>query len=215
VEVTRETFDDLTSDVVESSLEVCRQALEQAGVGAKDIDTLFVTGGTTRIPRVQGSAESFFGREAIVGVFPEHAVVAGAAIRAASLAGEHLPGDIGDRLRDYGRKSRTIGVALADGTTDHVIDGKERPPVAARRLYSTSRDGQQSIRILLLQGASKLIAENDYIGSFVVEGLPERAAGALSLDVFFELSPTGVLFVTAQDRGTGNRARGTFPLNLE
>ncbi len=214
VPVTRELFEDLTEDITTSSLEICRAATFQAGLRPRDVGSLLVTGGTSRIPSVRHAAERFFGKRALAGVHPEHAVVIGAAVRAAVLSKVEMPEDLVKRLRGYGTLGRNIGIALAGGTTEHIITGDQRPPTAAVRRYSTSRDGQTTIRIELVEGDSLHTAANRRIGGFVIQDLPARQAGTLSLDVYFELSSTGTLYVTAQERSTGQRAQGTFDLNL-
>lgn len=214
IPMTRPLFVELADDVITSSLEVCRTAAIKAKVHPRKIDTLLITGGTTRIPAVRQAAERFFGKRGISGIHPEHAVVIGAAVRAAVLSKVKVPRDFVDRLRGLGRVGKNVGLALAGGMTEHIITAEQRPPSSAHRLYSTSRDGQTMIRLELVHGGSVRTSENHRIGGFVIEGLPSRPAGAISLDVYFELSSTGTLYVTAQERSTGLRAQGTFDLSL-
>jgi molecular chaperone DnaK len=214
VPMTRASFEEISADIITSSIEVARAAAAKSKVQPKKIDALLVTGGSSRIPAVREAVEKYFGRRALTGIHPEHAVVIGAAVRAAVLSNQKVPEDFVDRLRGLGTVGRDIGLALAGGTTEHIIQASTRPPVAAHRIYSTSRDNQPTIRLELVEGPSTLTAENRRIGGFVVEGLPLRPAGALSLDVYFELSTTGTLYVTAQERSTGQRAQGTFDLHI-
>jgi molecular chaperone DnaK len=214
VPMNRPLFDELSEDIVTSSLEVSRTAAIKARVHPRKIDSLLITGGTTRIPAVRNAAERFFGRRGLSGIHPEHAVVIGAAVRAAVIGKVPVPGDFVERLRGLGRVGQNVGLALAGGTTEHIITADQRPPTAARRVYSTSRDGQTQIRLELVQGSSVRTAENHRLGGFVIQGLPQRPAGAITLDVYFELSSTGTLYVTAQERSTGLRAQGTFDLQI-
>jgi molecular chaperone DnaK (HSP70) len=124
-----------------------------------------------------------------------------------------VPEDYIERLRGHGTVGRTIGLALAGGTTEHIIESSQRAPVVAHRQYSTHRDGQTTIRIEIVQGTSEHTAENQQVGGFIIEGLPKKKAGVISLDVYFELSSTGTLYVTAQERSTGQRAQGIFDLD--
>ena len=215
VPMTRALFAELSEDIITSSLEVCRTAAIKAKVHPRKINSVLITGGTTRIPAVRSAAERFFGKRGMMGIHPEHAVVIGAAVRAAVISGVPIHDDFIQRLRGMGRVGRNIGLALAGGTTEHIITAEQRPPTASHRLYSTSRDNQTTIRLELVQGASTTTAENHRVGGFVVEGMPGRPAGAISLDVYFELSTTGTLYVTAQERSTGKRAQGTFDLSLQ
>lgn len=212
VSMHRNTFHELASDIISSTLEVCQQATMQAGISPQQIDTLLITGGTSRIPAVRQAAEYFFGKPSLAGIHPQHAVVIGGAVRAAVSSGANVPEDFADRLRGQGAGGRTIRLALAGGATECIIDRSHRPPTVAHRLYSTQRDGQTAIRLELVEGSSERTAENRRIGGFIIEGLPARRAGAINLDVYFELSSTGTLYVTAQERSTGHRAQGTFEL---
>lgn len=213
VPVSRSTFEELSQDIVTSSVEVCRQATRQAGVTADDIESLLITGGSTRIPAVRDAASKLFKKTPAVGVHPQHAVVIGAAVRAAVISDADVPEDYAERLRGQGTVGLTVGLALAGGSTEHIIKRTERPPVAAHRLYSTSRDDQTTIRIELVQGNSSRTRENKRVGGFVIDGLPPKKAGGISLDVYFELTTTGTLHVTAQERSTGLRAHGVFDLD--
>jgi molecular chaperone DnaK len=213
VPVDRETFEEVSQDILTSSLEVCRNALSEAGTDPTAVTELLVTGGTTRIPVVRNAAQRFFGREPAAGIHPEHAVVIGAAVHAAVLSGTPIPPDFADRLRGQGTIGHTIGLALAGGETEHLITANDRPPIAAHRSYSTARDDQTFLRIELVEGTSQVTGQNRRIGGFVIDGLPALPAGEVSLDVYFELASTGTLSVTAVERGTGRRAQRSFDLN--
>ncbi len=214
VPVTRSTFDEICAVVVDASIEVFRQALDQAGLGPSEVDAVIVTGGTTRVPAVREAVRRLFDREPIEGIHPEHSVVIGAAVHAAARgkdASRRLRG-ISRRLRALDDDARAVGIALADGTTEPVIRTSQRPPVAAHRLYSTSRDGQDRVRIEIMSGEATATAENRRVGGFVVGGLPPAPAGSIDLDVYFELSSSGTLCVTAQERSRGQKVRQTFEL---
>jgi molecular chaperone DnaK len=212
VPITRSHFEQLAEDVITSSLEVCRQAAEGAGMMPEDVDSLLLTGGTTRIPAVRAGAQRYFSHRGVAGVHPEHAVVIGAAVRAAILAGLDIPANIGDWLKGQATEGRDVGLSLADGTSEPIITSSDQPPVTAHRHFATSIDGQTACRIELVRGNSPRTAENHLLGSFIIDGLPPRRAGETNIDIYFDLSSTGTLYVTAQDRATGQRAQGTFDL---
>jgi len=214
VPVTRACLEELASELIQSSLEVCSVALAQGKLPAERIQEVLVTGGTTRVPAVRDAVRRYFAREPRSGVHPEHAVVMGAAIYAAMSSGEKFSAEALERLRGKGVVSQTIGIALADGSTEHIIERSKRPPVAAFRLYGTSKDNQRACGIKLYEGDAPVTAENRFIGGFVIDGLPEGSAGTVDIEVYFELSSTGTLCVTAQERSTGRRQRKTFEVNL-
>lgn len=205
----------LIDDVIGSTLKVCEQASEAAGVSPKDVTSLLVTGGATRVPAVREAVELFFGRPAVAGIHPEHAVVVGAAVHGALISDVQVPPDFGARLRGIGTVSRQIGLALADGTTEPVIEASRRPPVAAHKLFCTSQDDQTACRIELVEGSSAATSENNKLGGFVIDGLPKRKAGETKLDIYFELNSSGTLCVTAQDRASGHRAQGIFAVPVK
>ncbi len=212
--VTRACLEELSADLIGATMVVCNQALAQSGLPAARIDEVLVTGGTTRVPAVRDAVRRFFGREPRAGVHPEHAVVTGAAVYAAMLSGERFTPEAIERLRGEGVLGQTVGIALADGTTEHIIERSKRPPVAAFRLYGTSRDNQNACGIKLYSGDHTRTDDNEYIGGFVIDGLPRGAAGTVDIEVYFELSSTGSLCVTAQERSTGRRQRKTFEVGL-
>jgi molecular chaperone DnaK len=213
VPVDRSDFDALAADVVASSLEVCNQATAEAGRDPKDIDALLLTGGTARVPVVRAGAERFFGRIGVTGIHPEHAVVIGAAVRAAVAVGEKVPDDVGARLRTQQAQGRSVSLVNDDGTVEPVFEVAQQPPLTAHRHFATSMDNQTKIRLELVEGTNEEADENRRIGSVVVDGLPARPAGDTALNVYFELSSTGTLSVIAQDRLSGHRAQATFDLS--
>ncbi len=211
----REVFDDLAQDVVSSSLVICQQAASEANVEPNEVDVLLVTGGTTRIPVVNEAAQSFFGRKSLSGVHPEHAVVIGAALRAAVISGDLLSSDIGQRLRDHGTKGRNIGIAMADGSTEVVIRSDQIPPVAAGRFFNASLEEDATYALELVEGEQERAAENRSLGNFIIQGIPVGPDGMVVINIYFELGTTGTLFVTAQDRLSGQRVQATFELSDE
>jgi molecular chaperone DnaK len=214
VPVTRACLEELSSDIIGSSIVVCSQALSQSRFSIDQIDEVLVTGGTTRIPAVRESLRQFFQREPRAGIHPENAVVMGAAIYAAMLSGQTLSKEAVERLMGKGVVGQSIGIALADGTTEHIIERSKRPPLAAFRLYGTARDNQDACGIKLYAGDNTHTADNQYIGGFVIDGLPPGPRGSVDIEVYFELSSTGTLCVTAQERSSGRRQRQTFELGL-
>lgn len=214
VPVTRACLEELAADLVSTSITVCNQALTQSQLQLAQIDEVLVTGGTTRIPAVRDAVKRYFARDPRAGVHPEHAVVMGAAVYAAMLSGQAFSPEAIERLRGKGVVGQTIGLAIADGTTEHIIEKSKRPPVAAFRLYGTSRDNQTACGIKLFEGDAVQTSDNRPIGGFVIEGLPAGPAGTVDIEVYFELSSTGTLCVTAQERSTGQRKRQTFEVSL-
>lgn len=216
VPVERGQFEEVVEGIVDASIKVCEDALKAAELKPSDVDLVLLTGGTTRVPLVRRAIRDFFGKSGLYGVYPENSVVVGAAINAAMISGDEVPKGFVEKLHGgEGRVSRQIGLAIADGSTEPVIEASERPPVAAHRLFCTSQDNQTACRIELVEGSASETEENMKLGGFIIDGLPPRKAGETKLDIYFELSSTGTLFVTAQDRASGHRAQGIFDIPVE
>lgn len=213
IPIERDVFDDLAHDIVSSTRVICQQAAAQAGIVATDVDSLLITGGTTRIPVVTEAAQDIFGCAGVTGIHPEHAVVIGAAVRAAVISGEPVSEDVGRRLRGYGVSGRDIGIAMADGSTELVIRSNQQPPVAAARFFSAALEEGATYAIELVEGAHRAAADNKRIGNFIIQGLPVGPDGTVVINIYFELSSTGTLTVTAQDRASGQRVQATFELS--
>jgi molecular chaperone DnaK (HSP70) len=142
-------------------------------------------------------------------------VVVGAAVHASALAaGDRIlsASSLAERLPREVPGGHAIGLAVAGGRTEPVILASQRPPVTARRLFGTNRHGQRACCFEILEGSSPITADNERIGGVVLDGLPPLPAGAADIDVYFELSATGSLTVTVQDRASGRSIRKAFQL---
>lgn len=205
VPLAREDFNALAQDVVSSSIAICDMAVMEADRAPKSVDALLLTGGTSRVPVIRRGAESYFGKTGIAGIHPEHAVVIGAAIRAALDAGYPVPKDFARPLSGQSRPGHDIGIIQESGSIEPVIEASEAPPATAHRLLVLSRDRQTRVSL-------ELSADGQPIGRFVIDDLPPRPAGEVTLNIYFELTTTGTLHVSAQDRETGQRAHASFDL---
>ena len=214
--ITRETFEDLTSDLVDKTLEVCQGLLDDLDDTEKDdIDTVLLVGGSSKMPQVQDAVEDFFGQEPSKEVNPDEAVAQGAAKQAAiisrrrGLEGEErdpdeLPGEEGGI---FPVAPDSIGIRLADGSFSRIIEKNESLPVRhTEDNYSTTRDNQTRARIEVYQGDSDVAEENDKIEEFVLDNIREAKAGVPNIAVEFELDENGVLRTKAWDKSIGDEA---------
>ncbi|MBN1947310.1 MAG: molecular chaperone DnaK [Bradymonadales bacterium] len=196
-ELTREQLEDLCIDLVERTFRICSQVLEDAGLGRTEIDDVVLVGGQTRMPLVQRSAESFFSRTPKKDVHPDEVVALGAAIQAASLSGktaEVLLLDI---------TPHSLGIMVFGGGFEVIIERNTTVPTEASRIFTTVKDNQTSVKILVLQGESDRAEDNDLLGEFVFEGLRPAPAGEVELEVTFSISADGIVSVSARDLETG------------
>src|SRR5271170_1192198 len=88
IKLTRAKLEGLVDDLIQKTIEPCRNALKDAGLTAKNIEEVIMVGGMTRMPKVIEVVKQFFGREPNRSVNPDEVVAVGAAIQAGVLKGE-------------------------------------------------------------------------------------------------------------------------------
>ncbi len=207
VELQRKSLNGLTEDLVERTAETCARIFKEAGSSREQIDEMILVGGQSRMPLVQERITRFMGKPLSKGVNPDEAVAIGAAIMAHSLAGR----DASDlTLLDV--LPMPIGINKVDGTM-HVLFPKNQPlPDYKTRTLTTSKDRQKSIMLRIYQGESKLVAENELLGTFVFSGIRQAPRGKVQIEVTFHIDSEGILNLTARDKATGQTVESTLRL---
>jgi molecular chaperone DnaK len=202
--LTRAKLEALVADLVERTVEPCRQALKDAGYSANDIDEVVLVGGQTRMPKVQELVKQLFGREAHKGVNPDEVVSIGAAIQGGVLAG-----DVKDVvLLDVTPLS--LGVETQGGAMTVLIPRNTTIPARKSEIFTTAADNQTAVDIHVLQGERPLARDNRTLGRFRLEGIPPAPRGVPQIEVAFDLDANGILNVSAQDKATGKEQRITI-----
>lgn len=195
--ITRSKLEQLIIDLVESSLEPCKQALADAKLTPKDIDEVILVGGSTRIPLVQRIVRDFFGREPNKSVNPDEAVAIGAAIQAGIIKGE---------VRDILLLDVTplsLGVETLGGVTTVLIPRNTTIPTSKKEIFSTAADNQTAVEIHVLQGERTMAKDNRTLGRFILDGIPPAPRGIPQIEVTFDIDANGILNVSAKDLATG------------
>jgi molecular chaperone DnaK len=195
--LTRDDFELLISDLVDRSLACCDKALEDAKKLPEEIDEVVLVGGSSRIPLVRRRVAEFFGREPHDEVNPDEVVALGAAIQAGVLAGD-IKGVV---LVDV--TSLSLGIENHEGKAVVVIPRNTSIPSEATRMFTTSADGQTSLRFHVVQGESARAVQNESLGQFDLVGLPDAPAGRLRIEVTFAIDSNGMVGVRARDLDTG------------
>jgi molecular chaperone DnaK len=213
VSVTRDTFSKLVTELIETSLSVVQSALDEIDLKVSDIDQLLLTGGTTRVHAVQDAARRFFGREPHYAVHPELAVVIGASVKAAEVAGRSVSEGPWPGLTVQQIAGRSIGMALAGGVTEPIIHRSTALPALVRRVMLTKSDDQTDLEIHIVEGESSLTAENRTVGRVSISGLTPRPAGESEVDVVFHMNDSGTLNITARDLTSGRKTVTVFELD--
>jgi molecular chaperone DnaK len=208
MEVTRDTLENLTSDLIDRSIATCERILEEAGSTREQIDEMLLVGGQSRMPLVRRKIEQFIGKPPSDKVHPDEAVAIGAAVMAHSLASTTATQDM--TLLDV--LPMAIGLGKPDGTM-YVLFAKNQPlPDYKTRKLTTNKDQQRSIMLRIYQGESKLTEENELLGVFVFSGLRDAARGEVQVEVTFHIDSEGILNLSARDADTGDLVESRLKL---
>jgi molecular chaperone DnaK len=207
IKITRTKFESLVTDLVERSIDPCRQVVKDAGLKVTDIDDVILVGGQTRMPMVQGYVESFFGKAPRKDVNPDEAVAAGAAIQGAVLAGDKK--DV--LLLDVTPLS--LGIETVGGVMNKLVQKNTTIPTKQTQVYSTADDNQPAVTIKVYQGEREMAQHNKMLGEFNLEGIPPAPRGTPQIEVTFDIDANGILKVSARDKNTGKENNITIKAN--
>jgi len=195
--LTRDQLEDLVRDLVLSTLDPCRNALEAAGLKPSQIEQVILVGGQTRMPLVAKTVAEFFGRQPSRDINPDEVVAVGAAIQAGIIQGE---------IKDLVLLDVTplsLGVETHGGLFTKLIDRNATIPTRKSQIFTTVTDSQRSVEIHVLQGERELAAENKSLGKFELVGIPPAPRGVPQIEVTFAIDSNGIVSVTAKDLATG------------
>jgi molecular chaperone DnaK len=204
LKLSRATFNELTSDLVDACKGPFEQAISDAGLSTTDIDHVVLVGGSTRIPAVQELVQSLTGKEAHKGVNPDEVVAIGAAVQAGV-----LKGDVKDVLL-LDVTPLSLGIETKGSVMHRLIERNTTIPTKRSEVFTTAEDNQPSVEVHVLQGEREMAMYNKTLGKFQLVDLPPAPRGVPQIEVTFDIDANGIVHVSAKDRATGKEQSMTI-----
>ena len=197
IKLSRSKFETLVGELVEKTIEPCKQGLKDAGLSAGEINDVILVGGMTRMPKVIEAVKNFFGKDPNRSVNPDEVVALGAAVQ-----GGVLSGDVKDVLL-LDVTPLSLGIETLGGVFTKLIEKNTTIPTNKSQTFSTADDNQSAVTIRVFQGERQIAADNKLLGQFDLVGIPPAPKGTPQIEVTFDIDANGIVKVSAKDKATG------------
>ena len=197
MKVTRAKLEELVSEYVERAAKLTEDAVKEAGFSVSDIDEVILVGGQTRMPAIQASVKSLFGKEPNRGINPDEVVALGAAIQ-----GGIFQGDVKDILL-LDVTPLTLSIETLGGIATPMIPKNTTVPTTKTQVFSTAADNQMSVEVRVVQGERPMADDNKTLAKFILDGIPPSPRGIPQIEVSFDIDANGILNVKAADKASG------------
>jgi molecular chaperone DnaK len=194
--IDRQTLEGLSNDLIERTIDICRQTLSDARLSKEDIEEVLLVGGMTRMPKIQLAVAEFFEREPCKGVHPDESVALGAGIQGSALVGDKHDMVLLDVT------PHALGIMTQGGYFEELIPQNTTVPTHRTKIFTTSRDNQTAVKIVVMQGESERAEEDELLGEFILTGLRRAQKGTVEIEVNFEINADGIVSVHAKDLET-------------
>jgi molecular chaperone DnaK len=195
--LSRQTLEELSADLIERTVDICRQTLEDAKLEKDEIEEVVLVGGMTRMPRIQSAVAGFFEREPNKGVHPDEVVALGAAIQGSALTDDKQEMILLDVT------PHALGIMTFGSVFEELIPQNTTVPTHRQKIFTTSRDNQTAVKIIVMQGENEDASANELLGEFILTGLRRAPKGTVEIEVTFEINADGIVSVRAKDLDTG------------
>lgn len=205
VDLTRAKFNELTSFLVDKTIEPTKKALADAKLTASDIEKVILVGGSTRTPSVQEAVKRITNKDPHKGINPDECVALGAAIQ-----GGVLTGEFGKDILLVDVTPLSLGIETLGGVFTKLIERNTRIPTKKSQIFSTAADNQTAVDIHVLQGERQMADGNITLGRFQLSGIPPAQRGIPQIEVTFDVDANGIVNVSAKDKGTGKEQKITI-----
>ena len=199
ITLTRSKLEQLVDDLIQRTIQPCKNALADAKMTISDINEVILVGGMTRMLKVQEIVKNLFEKEPHKGVNPDEVVAVGAAIQ-----GGVLSGDVKDVLL-LDVTPLSLGIETLGGVSTKLIERNTTIPTKKSEIFTTAADSQTSVEIHVLQGEREMAIDSKTIGRFHLDGIPPAPRGMPQVEVVFDIDANGILNVSAKDRATGKQ----------
>ncbi len=204
IDITRAKFEQLTSNLVDRTIEPMKKAMADAGVSNSDIEKVILVGGSTRIPAVQEAVKKVTGKEPYKGINPDECVAMGAAVQAGVLTGE-----VNDVLL-LDVTPLSLSIETLGGVATKLIERNTTIPTKKSQIFSTAADNQTAVDIHVMQGEREMASGNITLGRFQLTGIAPAPRGIPQIEVTFDIDSNGIVNVSAKDMGTGKEQNITI-----
>ncbi len=197
VSLTRDFLEEISKGIVEKTFSICEMALKSANIVKSTINDVLLVGGQSRMPLVARMVKDFFGIDPSKRIHPDEAVAIGAAIKGHMLQNKKAEAKLVDIT------SHSLGIMVAGGYFNTLIEKNTAVPTKKAKIFTTVKDNQEQVKIIVLQGENKRCEENELLGEFILNGLRKGPRGSVEIEVTFEINSDGIVLVSARDVKTG------------
>lgn len=203
ITLSRQTFNELTADLVDRTITPVENALHDAGLSKTDINMVLLVGGSTRIPAVADKVRQLMGKEPSRNLNPDECVALGAAVQGGKLVNQLQAGSAASEIILMDVTPMSLSIETMGGIASRLIERNTTIPTRHSQIFTTAGNFQTSVDIKVFQGERKFTRDNKLLGNFRLNGIKRAMAGVPQIEVTFDIDVNGIVNVSAKDLGTG------------